>query len=114
MNVERRLEKALAKILKIKPKPSRPPDLCKHCDRALLISVIRRGWGSCECCATGQAIPIGRVSSSGRQHGKYVYEKNAILAEILETTGNVQSAREELKVELDLRKYLIVELYPEV
>jgi len=111
MNVEDRLEKELARISKIKPKPPRV-DNCKQCDRKIIRS-IRRGWGSCENCMAGQAIPIGKVVSAGRQKDMYVYEKSAILAELLEITGNLQSAREELRVELNLRRYLIIELYPE-
>lgn len=112
MDVARRLEKELAKLSRTKPK-RRPPDLCKRCDRPVVISAVRPGWGSCENCRTGQALPIGKVASFGRQKGMCVYEKSAILAELLETTENVQSAREELDMELDLRRYLIIELYPE-
>ncbi len=72
----------LGEILKVPkgkvtlPKPS---GKCETCGSAFALG---RGYGYCEKCMQTTPLPIGRVLSRGRTHGKYIYLKSAILREI--------------------------------
>jgi len=78
---------SLGEVLKV-PKEkvtfSRPSEKCEACKRPL---VLGRGYGYCESCMQTTPLPIGRVVSRGRNHGRYVYLKSAILRELHEDFG---------------------------
>lgn len=90
------------------PEPRTPrrrkPTRCEACRQPLRVT---RGWGSCEACGTGTALPIGHVITKGHK-GKEVYLASSILRELAQE-GSLETAREDLQDELKDRAYLVIE-----
>ena len=84
---------------------------CEDCKGPLVPSKKTPGMGSCETCGTHWAMPIGRVLSSGRHAGKYVYTRAGLMAELRETCGDY--AGEELDVELRNARIVVIDLIQE-
>jgi len=85
-------------------KRKKKPELCEDCKTPLR---IHPGWGSCETCHRGAALPIGWVATSGHHEGKEVFLASALMRELRQDC-DPKDAKEELEDELRSKDYFVV------
>jgi hypothetical protein len=92
--------------LEIEPlkKRKRKPKVCQDCKQPLL---LYRGWGSCENCHRGCALPIGYVATYGHHEGKEVYLASAIIRELSQDMTHAE-AEKDIEEDLEDRNIFVV------
>ena len=86
------------------PKKKRKPKTCGDCKQPL---ILYRGWGSCEGCHRGTALPIGYIATYGHHEGKEVYLASSIVRELSQDMSRTE-AEEEIGDDLEDRNIFVI------
>ena len=88
-----------------KPKKKKRAFRCGECKAKLLVS--QPGFGTCENCHTGEALPIGHIATYGHHEGKEVYLASSLMREYRQE-GDVEYARDDLEDDIRNRDIFVV------